>query len=60
MKNVQKETRKICIYGTGGIGGFFGGKMAYKIQKDQNKELEIYFEKIRHAILPLIKCLLIM
>jgi 2-dehydropantoate 2-reductase len=43
MKNVQKETRKICIYGTGGIGGFFGGKMAYKIHKDQNKELEIYF-----------------
>lgn len=43
MKNNLKETRKICIYGTGGIGGFFGGKMAYKIQKEGNKNLEIYF-----------------
>lgn len=43
MKNNFKETRRICIYGTGGTGGFFGGKMAHKIQEDENKDLEIYF-----------------
>lgn len=39
--NHDNEIKKICIYGTGGVGGFFGGKMANKIQI--LKEPEIYF-----------------
>ncbi|MDR1760848.1 MAG: 2-dehydropantoate 2-reductase, partial [Bacteroidales bacterium] len=34
--------RKICIYGIGGVGGFFGGKIANEIVKGK-KDYEIYF-----------------
>lgn len=32
----------ICIYGIGGVGGYFGGKIAYEVQK-QHKEMQVYF-----------------
>jgi 2-dehydropantoate 2-reductase len=31
--NLETEIKKICIYGTGGVGGFFGGQMAYNLEK---------------------------
>lgn len=34
--------QKICIYGIGGVGGYFGGKIAYEIQQQQ-KETQVYF-----------------
>ncbi|MCZ3366732.1 MULTISPECIES: ketopantoate reductase family protein [Methanobacterium] len=37
----DNEIKRICIYGTGGVGGFFGGKMAN--ESEIFKELEIYF-----------------
>ncbi len=37
----MKEIRKVCIYGVGGIGGFFAGKIAPGAEK--NKDYEVYF-----------------
>jgi 2-dehydropantoate 2-reductase len=41
--NPKTKIIKICIYGTGGIGGFFGGQMAYNLEKNGDKATEIYF-----------------
>jgi 2-dehydropantoate 2-reductase len=40
--NQQSEIKRICIYGTGGVGGFFGGQMTYNL-KQADKSTEIYF-----------------
>jgi len=29
--NAEAGIRNICIYGVGGVGGFFGGKIAHNI-----------------------------
>lgn len=34
--------QNIWIYGIGGVGGYFGGKIAYKIQRQQREE-QVYF-----------------
>jgi 2-dehydropantoate 2-reductase len=34
---------KICIYGIGGIGGYFGGKIAHTINTSGEKNYECYF-----------------
>ena len=34
--------KKICIFGIGGLGGFYGGKIANKILK-YGKDYEVYF-----------------
>lgn len=39
----ESEIKRICIYGTGGVGGFFGGQMAYNLEKQADKSTEIYF-----------------
>ena len=31
--NKENDIKRICIYGTGGVGGFFGGQMAYNLEK---------------------------
>lgn len=41
MEYTSDKIKRICIYGTGGVGGFFGGKMASEIETSQ--EHEIYF-----------------
>ncbi len=33
----------MCIYGTGGVGGYYGGKIAEAFQRDVLKGREIYF-----------------
>jgi 2-dehydropantoate 2-reductase len=35
------KIKRICIYGTGGVGGYFGGKIAEALQKQTARE--IYF-----------------
>jgi 2-dehydropantoate 2-reductase len=39
---VFPRIKKICVYGLGGVGGYFGGKMAETIN-NKFKEYEIYF-----------------
>jgi 2-dehydropantoate 2-reductase len=34
--------KRVCIYGTGGVGGYYGGKIAEAFQKDKSGR-EIYF-----------------
>ncbi len=34
---------KICIVGAGGVGGYFGGKLAYTFQDRRDSNVEIYF-----------------
>lgn len=36
------DIRRICIYGVGGVGGFFGGKIAQAIH-DRLRAMEVYF-----------------
>jgi 2-dehydropantoate 2-reductase len=42
MDQVYPEIKKICVYGLGGVGGYFGGKMAEAIQA-RYKNYEIFF-----------------
>lgn len=35
--------KTIWIYGTGGVGGFFGGKMAYALRQGHHSETRVYF-----------------
>ena len=37
------KIKRVCIYGTGGVGGYFGGKIAEAINNDKSKGSEIYF-----------------
>ncbi len=34
---------KICIVGVGGVGGYFGGKLAYTFQDRRDSKVEVYF-----------------
>jgi 2-dehydropantoate 2-reductase len=35
--------KRICVYGVGGVGGYFGGRLAYRIQRGTGLGYEIYF-----------------
>ncbi|MBP8717532.1 MAG: 2-dehydropantoate 2-reductase [Candidatus Atribacteria bacterium] len=39
---MSKQIKKIAVFGIGGVGGYFGGRIAHKINKD-NLAKEIYF-----------------
>ncbi|MDO9045194.1 MAG: 2-dehydropantoate 2-reductase [Methanobacteriaceae archaeon] len=41
--NPETEIKNICIYGTGGVGGFFGGQMAHNLEKLGDESLKIIF-----------------
>lgn len=43
MEKQENGIKKICIFGTGGIGGFFGGKIAHKLEKIGDNDIRIYF-----------------
>jgi 2-dehydropantoate 2-reductase len=43
MFSDSQNINQICIYGVGGVGGYYGGKIAEAFQKDQLKKREIYF-----------------
>ncbi|MCK9152102.1 ketopantoate reductase family protein [Methanobacterium alcaliphilum] len=42
-QKIGSQINKICIYGVGGVGGFFGGTMAHNLAKKMDKSLEIGF-----------------
>jgi len=35
--------KRICVYGVGGVGGYFGGRLAHRIHRRTGSEHEIYF-----------------
>ena len=39
----MKATNNIAVIGLGGVGGYFGGKIAYNIEKNNNKDYQTYF-----------------
>ncbi len=41
--NKDKKINDVLICGVGGVGGYFGGKIAYKINKLVDKKKKIYF-----------------
>jgi 2-dehydropantoate 2-reductase len=41
--NIEAGIRNICIYGVGGVGGFFGGKIAYEINKRGDDSRRVFF-----------------
>ena len=40
---MSQEIRRVCIYGVGGVGGYYGGRIAEAFQKQELKNREIYF-----------------
>ena len=43
MSNHFPDIKRVCIYGIGGVGGYFGGKIAKVFINPQFKGYEIYF-----------------
>ena len=39
---MKKMVKSVCVYGIGGIGGYFGGRIAHKISKS-NLAIQVYF-----------------
>jgi len=39
---MSKKIKSVCVYGIGGVGGYFGGRIAHDISKD-NRAIEVYF-----------------
>jgi 2-dehydropantoate 2-reductase len=39
---MSRKIRNICVFGIGGVGGYFGGRIAYRINKN-NLAREVYF-----------------
>jgi len=40
---MPKKIKNICVYGIGGVGGYFGGRIAHKISSDNLNDMEVYF-----------------
>jgi 2-dehydropantoate 2-reductase len=40
---MSQDIKCVCIYGTGGVGGYFGGRIAEAFQKNKSNKREIYF-----------------
>ena len=43
MSDYFPQIKRVCIFGVGGVGGYFGGKIAGAISNRQSSELEVYF-----------------
>ena len=39
---MNKTIKSVCIYGTGGVGGYIGGRIAHEISKG-NRAIQVYF-----------------
>ena len=39
---MSKKIKSVCVYGIGGVGGYFGGKIAHEISKG-NRAIQVYF-----------------
>jgi len=40
---VEKVTKKVCVYGLGGVGGYLGGMLAHSANQSKNDNFEVYF-----------------
>jgi 2-dehydropantoate 2-reductase len=40
---MPKKIKNICVYGIGGVGGYFGGRIAHIISSDNLNDMEVYF-----------------
>jgi len=39
---MSKKIKSVCIYGTGGVGGYFGGRIAHEVSKGK-RAIQVYF-----------------
>jgi 2-dehydropantoate 2-reductase len=39
---MSKKIKSVCVYGIGGVGGYFGGKIAHETEKG-NPAIQVYF-----------------
>ena len=39
---MSKKIKNVCVYGIGGVGGYFGGRIAHEIGKG-NRTTQVYF-----------------
>ena len=39
---MSKKIKNVCVYGIGGVGGYFGGRIAHEISKD-NRAIQVFF-----------------
>jgi 2-dehydropantoate 2-reductase len=39
---MSKTIKSICVYGIGGVGGYFGGRIAHEVSKG-NRAVQVYF-----------------
>jgi len=40
---MSKTIKSVCVYGIGGVGGYFGGKIAHKISMGSCSTIQVYF-----------------
>lgn len=40
---MEKVTKKVCIYGLGGVGGYLGGILSHSANQCKNQSHEVYF-----------------
>ncbi len=43
MVGSYPEIKKVCVFGTGGVGGYFGGRLAEKVRRENLTGFEVYF-----------------
>ena len=39
---MNKTIKSVCVYGIGGVGGYFGGRIAHEVSKG-NRAMQVYF-----------------
>jgi len=39
---MSKTIKSVCVYGIGGVGGYFGGRIAHEISKGR-RAIQVYF-----------------
>jgi 2-dehydropantoate 2-reductase len=42
MNDAVRNIKRICVYGVGGVGGFFAGKIVTKLVENQDNNYEVY------------------
>jgi len=40
---MSKIIKNVCVFGIGGVGGYFGGRIAHKISTENLSDMEVYF-----------------
>ena len=40
---MPKKIKNVCVYGIGGVGGYFGARISHKISSGNMNDMEVYF-----------------